>query len=512
MRYSAKNHSCHIIRMPGRWAITASVYIFLASLISLTHVVSAADAYIDGELLIKYKRGFTAAVQSVLPDEYHMKVIAPGIAKVTVDAAKPIAAAIAELEAHPSIEYAQPNYIKRIQQLPDNVRFDIQWGMNNLGQLVPNTSGQDVQGVPDADIDAVEAWNTTTGDRNILIAVIDTGVDLQHPDLIPNLWQNPGEGPDSVDNDNNGYIDDTYGWDFAQDDNFPDDRNGHGTYMSSIIGARSHGALQITGLNWQVSLMILRAFDSQGASNTVKIVNAIRYAVDNGADIINASYGAIGAANQGSGAFDQLEYDAYDYARQNGVLVVAAACNDGVNNDGADSCVPASYDLSNIISVAATDQSDQLADFSNFGSNSVDLGAPGVNIATSAWKDYARGTVTIIDGTSIASAFVSGAAGLILARARTLSKEVSAIGLRDLILDNVDALPNSLGGLVATGGRLNVAQAVAAVESAPAPQQTGPANTQSSSGGGGLWGLPTAVLLLLWLGWHYGWRCNPGDH
>ena len=480
----------------------------LSGLMSVAH---AGDAYVDGEVLVRYETGLVAAVRDGLPPGYHMEVVSSGVARVTLDKDRPVEEAIAELGAHPGIAHVQPNYIKRIQQRPDNARFNVQWGMDNQGQLIPDGNNQFVRGVADADIDAPEAWDMTTGDRNILIAVIDTGIDRQHPDLNPNLWQNPGEAVNGVDDDGNGYVDDFYGWDFAQDDNLPDDGNGHGTYMSSIIGARGHGAIQVAGLNWQVSLMVLGAFDNQGASKTSTIVEAIRYAVDNGADIINASYGAMGGANQGSLAFDRLEYDAYDYARQNGVLVIAAACNQGKDNDRSTSCVPASYDLGNIIAVAATDQSDRLADFSNFGSNSVDLAAPGVNIAASLWDNYEVGTVTIIDGTSIASAFVSGAAGLVLARARDLGKTLSADGLRDLILDNVDPLPSELGGRIATGGRLNVANSVAAVESIQNTQQndnagngaTG-ARKQPGASSGGAWGLMGLLLLALFVFWRRG--------
>ena len=465
-----------------------------------------SDAYVDGEVLIQYRSSLTGVVQDTLPPGYHMQVVSPGVASVVVDKNRPLADAIDELRSHPAITHVQPNYIKRIQQFPDNARFDIQWGLDNQGQLIPDGNTQFVRGVADADIDAPEAWDVTTGDRNIVIAVIDTGVDLQHPDLSSNLWQSSGEAPNGIDDDGNGYVDDFYGWDFAQDDNFPDDGNGHGTYMASAIGARGHGAIQVAGLNWQVSLMVLRAFDSQGASKTSTIVEAIRYAVDNGAQVINASYGAMGGASQGALSFDQMEYDAYDYARQNGVLVVAAACNQGNDNDQSNSCVPASYDLDNIIAVAATDQSDRLADFSNYGSNSVDLAAPGVNIAASLWKNYEVGTVTIIDGTSIASAFVSGAAGLVLARARDLDKTISVGSLRDLILDNVDDLPNELGGRIATAGRLNVAKAVAAVDSIQSTQQnnnsgsgsTG-AKKQPGTSNGGMWSLPGLVVLTMFM-------------
>ncbi len=463
------------------------------------------EAHVSGEVLVQYAPGVTGAVQNTLPPGYAMHEILPGLAAVSVNRDRPLAEVIAELRARPGVTHVQPNYIKRIQQRPDNLRFDVQWGMDNQGQLIPEGNNQFVRGVADADVDAPEAWDMTTGDRNILIAVIDTGVDMRHPDLSPNLWQNPGEVPNGVDSDANGYIDDINGWDFAQNDNFPDDGNGHGTYMSSVIGARGHNAIQVAGLNWQVSLMVLRAFDSQGVSKTSTIVAAIRYAVDNGAHVINASYGAMGGANQGAMAFDQLEYEAYDYARQNGVLVVAAACNQGSDNDQSDSCVPASYDLDNIIAVAATDQSDRLAAFSNYGSNSVDLAAPGVNIAASLWKNYDVGTVTILDGTSIASAFVSGAAGLVLARARELGKTLTVAGLRDLILDNVDALPNELGGRVATAGRLNAANAVAAVEAVQNTQQndnggaSGPGK-QPGNSGGGAWGWAGLALLLMLVG------------
>jgi subtilisin family serine protease len=262
---------------------------------------------------------------------------------------------------HPLIKYAEPNYIIRINAFPNDEKFNNLWGLHNTGQ-----SG----GAVDADIDAPEAWDITTGSESVIIAVVDTGVAINHPDLIDNIWRNSGETDcsDGADNDFNGYKDDCFGWDFLGDDNDPSDLHGHGTHVSGTIAGKGNNMIGIAGVMWEARIMPLRFLGSNGAGTTADAVEAILYANSNGAHVINNSWGG--------SSYSQALKDAIDAST---AVVVCAAGNDGVNTDISPH-YPSGFSSPNIISVAATTRSDGRASFSNFGLNSVDLGAPGVSI------------------------------------------------------------------------------------------------------------------------------------
>ena len=333
--------------------------------------------YVPGEVLVKTKSMLTGVqLTGLIASVKRAQRLTRQVSKLELAKEVDVNDAISQLRQNPLVEYAQPNYIKRIQQvIPDDVQFKYQWGIQNTGQVVNQTVG-----TPGADIKATGAWEITRGDPGVVIAVIDTGVDLTHPDLQGNLWVNAAETVDGVDDDGDSYIDDTGGWDFVQDDNMPLDLNGHGTHVAGIIAAQGNNQLYTSGVMWRAAIMPLRVFDANGLGKTEYIIKAIDYAVNHGANIINASFGAQGSANPQSGGFDQAEYNALQNA---GIPVITAACNNGQNNDQVIlPCVPASYNLPNIIAVAATDQKDRLASFSNYGSESVDVAAPGVNIAS----------------------------------------------------------------------------------------------------------------------------------
>jgi subtilisin family serine protease len=205
-----------------------------------------------------------------------------------------------------------------------------------------------------------------------VVAVIDTGADYTHPDLAANIWTHPGEiAGNSLDDDGNGKTDDTRGWDFVFDNNDPMDGNGHGTHVAGTIGAVGNNGRGVTGVCWAAKIMLLRAFDASGITTVADIIEAMDYARQNGARIVNASYSGT--------EYSQAESDAIALLNSAGVLLIAAAGNEGVDNDPTPS-YPASYDLSNIIAVAATDTSDLLASFSNFGKSKVHVAAPGVSI------------------------------------------------------------------------------------------------------------------------------------
>lgn len=280
--------------------------------------------------------------------------------------------------------------------------------------------------------DAARAWSVTKGSRDILVCVIDTGIDIQHEDIKSNLWVNQGEtgldknGKDKatngIDDDGNGFIDDVHGWNFVANNNKLDDNHGHGTHIAGIIGAEAGNGKGITGIAPEVSLMILKYYDPKvpGTDNLRNTVQSIKYCVDQGAHIINYSGGGT--------EFSKEEHDAIAEANQKGILFVAAAGNERSNSD-QHHYYPADYPLDNIISVTAIDPSTQVLASSNYGVETVDIAAPGQNIL-SCLPGNAYGYMT---GTSQATAFVSGAAALVMAHkqsftAREVKKYILATG------------------------------------------------------------------------------------
>ena len=315
------------------------------------------------------------------------------------------------------------------------------WGLDNLGQTVNWTAG-----APDADIDAREAWSVSTGSPNVVVAVIDTGVDLTHPDLAANIWVNQGEDcpgcrTNGVDDDGNGYVDDWRGWDFVNGDNDPTDDMGHGTHVAGTIAAVGNNGLGVAGVTWSTKVMPLKFLSAAGTGTVADAISAILYANANGASILNSSWGG--------DEFTQALLDAIEQTDANGALFVAAAGNSYVNSD-VNPNYPSGYEAANVLSVGATDQVDHKAWFSNYGTKSVDLGAPGVNI----YSTWLGGTYRFQDGTSMATPQVSGAAAL----AKAVFPDASGVGLKALLLRTVDPL-SALSGTSRTGGRLNVDRA-----------------------------------------------------
>lgn len=342
--------------------------------------------------------------------------------------------ALMQLRANSSVLYAEPNYVVTAAAVPNDPRFAELYGLDNNGQT---------GGTSDADIDAPEAWDTQTG-TDVVVAVIDTGLDYNHEDIVGNVWTNPGEiANNGIDDDNNGYIDDVMGWDFVNGDNDPFDDNNHGTHVSGTIAAVGNNAIGVAGVNWSARIMPLKFLSARGSGTTADAISALDYAVMMGARISNNSWGG--------GAFSQALYDTILAAQNAGHLFVAAAGNNGVDTDITPS-YPASYDLDNIVSVAATDNNDLLATFSNFGAVSVDLGAPGVAILSTTPAN----TYSSFSGTSMASPHVAGVAALLLAEDPSLD----VMGLKAVLMDNVDPIA-ALAGLTVTGGRLNAANSLA---------------------------------------------------
>jgi len=266
--------------------------------------------------------------------------------KIKIPESQDINEVINEYENNHQVEYAEPNYIHRIYVTPNDTSFGSQWGLHNTGQTVNGTAG-----TADADIDAPEAWAIEQGDNAVTVAVIDSGIAMNHPDLSANVVS---------------------GWDFVDSDSTPEDLNGHGTHVAGIIGAVGNNSTGVSGVNWDVKIMPLRVFNINGSGSTSDFAAAVDYAVASGVKIMNYSGGGTG--------FSQTSYNAISDALDSGALLIAAAGNDSINNDVGTHHYPSDYDLDNIISVAATDQDDDLASFSNYGAISVDVAAPGVNI------------------------------------------------------------------------------------------------------------------------------------
>jgi subtilisin family serine protease len=331
-----------------------------------------AAEHIESELVVKFKDEIAVndAAMKAASSIAHSKTGASvkkefkkikGLQLIKLPKYRSVREALESYLQDSQIEYAEPNYIVRAATTPNDTYFNSLWGLHNTGQT---------GGTNDADIDAPEAWNLTTGSSNVVIAVIDSGVAYNHPDLQSNIWSNPGETSctDGIDNDGNGYIDDCNGWDFIGDDNNPTDFNGHGTHVAGTIAAVGNNNQGITGVMWQAKIMPLRFLGVSGSGTTADAVSAILYASANGAHVINNSWGG--------GGYSQALKDVIDASN---AVVVCAAGNDGTNNDTIP-FYPASYTSPNIIAVAAADHNDTLAYFSNYGAISVDIGAPGVSI------------------------------------------------------------------------------------------------------------------------------------
>ena len=354
---------------------------------------------------------------------------------------------IAGVQSWNDVNFAEPNFIQHIsefppvtQNIPNDTRFLDQYGLNNTGYGLS---------VPDADIDAPEAWLQTTGDSNIVIAVVDTGGDLLHPDLRANIWQNPGEIPgDGIDNDGNGFVDDVNGWDFVNNDNVPQDDNEHGTHVSGIIGAVGDNGIGVSGVAWNVKIMEVKAASAAGGLSIASILGSLFYInvmKNKGINIVaaNHSYGGFGPPSLAQQA-------AMTANEALGILDVCAAGNSALDNDLTPH-YPSSFPMPNIISVASTDRNDRLSTFSQWGETSVDLGAPGDGILSTVPLLGDPSGYKYLSGTSMATPMTTGALVLIKAFDPTLT----ATQLKDVLLRGTELIP-ALTRKVVTGGRLNV--------------------------------------------------------
>lgn len=332
------------------------------------------------------------------------------------------------------VEHVRPDAVVHVAAAPNDTGFSSQWGLHNNGQ-----NG----GTVDVDIDGPEAWNLGTGSRSVVVAMIDSGMDLVHPDLAANRWSNPHEiAGNGIDDDGNGYVDDVHGWDFASDDNNPQDEMGHGTHVAGILGAVGNNALGVSGVAWQVSIASLKFTDAVGDGTISDAIEATYYAT---------SIGALLSSNSWSGVlYDPLLKTAIEDANAHGVLYVAAAGNEGANTD-ISARYPSSYTMDNVIAVACVNRSGALSWFSNYGQVSVDLGAPGEEI----YSTTAGGGYGTMGGTSMAAPMVSGTCALL----KAFKPGLTARDIKAIVLSSAQPLA-SLAGKCSTGGLLNARAAL----------------------------------------------------
>lgn len=341
---------------------------------------AAAGAAAPQQLIVRFEPGASADARSAARDRagvgYGRAMLLPQTQLVEVGAGSPEAAA-ARLERQPGVRYAIPDVeYHALAAAPNDPLFQRQWGLRNSGQTVGGVSG-----VAGADVNALAAWDVTRG-AGQTVAVIDTGVDLTHPDVQPNLWSNPGEVVNGVDDDGNGKVDDVNGWDFVAPDADPDDFDEHGTHVAGTAAAVANNALGGAGVAPEARIMPLRVLNGNGSGGLSGILDAVAYASREGATVINLSLGAVPDARVAAAVRD-LWTTALAEANARGAVVVAAAGNSS-RDDDANFTYPCSAPNSNLVCVAALDATGQLdTSYSNYGATTVDVGAPGSGVLSS---------------------------------------------------------------------------------------------------------------------------------
>jgi len=415
---------------------------------------SAPLPYEPGVVLVRFRDDIGRGLVDTVAAELGLQRVGPRRSpslkteRLRLVARETVEQAVARLNRDPRVLYAEPNWRIQLLNTPNDPRYPECWGLNNTGQTGGTTG---------ADIDAPEAWDISIGSRDVVVAVLDTGVDYTHPDLADNMWTNSDEiGGNGVDDDGNGYIDDVRGWDFEHQVNDPMDDYGHGTHCAGTIGASGNNTLGVAGVNWRVSIMPLRIIGNQDLdAYCIDAAEGIHYAVDNGARIMSCSWWTVQH-------YSQTLEDAVVYADQHDVFLVAAAGNDSTNDDDPNyNHWPSEWPYDNIIAVAATNHDDGIAYFSNYGPTTVDLGAPGEDILSTVWPG---GGYELKSGTSMATPHVAGVVALMLSIRPDLTKQE----VRQFLFNTVDPLPD-LQGVTVTGGRVNAYRVLAAISGVPLP-------------------------------------------
>ncbi len=408
-------------------AIIAAFFIFQNPVLA-TEV--GQPIYKEGEILVKYKE----------------PVLGNSLQTIQISPENDLNAEIEGLKRDDNIEYAEPVLMRKMTKTPDDPYYSYQWHHTQTN---------------DADINSPKAWEKTTGKTGTVIAVIDSGVDLDHPDLSANIWTNSGETPNNgIDDDANGYVDDYYGWDFVDDDNDPNpdpdgiDNDGdgyadygvtHGTHVAGLAAGKGNNSTGITGVCWKCKIMTIQVLSDEGWGDSAGIAEGINYAVANGADVINMSLGSYG--------YSTAEYNAVTNAIDQGVVVVAAVGNDTIDLDWYPN-YPSCY--TGVLGVSSTDSSDYASYFSNYGS-CADVAAPGSYDYSTLFYNSTYGFYYYygyMSGTSMASPVTAGLAGLM----KSYDSTASVKKIRNTIIDTADSL--STLSTEYGSGRLNANKAL----------------------------------------------------
>ncbi len=439
--------------------LSALPFLFALSLFSGN--VPCKD-YVEGEVLVRFKEHVTGAqnketVRSLNLSVHRKFKVVKNLYHFKLPVGTGVMQAVQELSADPDVLYAEPNYIYHALDVPNDPGYDSQWGLPK--------------------INAPAAWETNKGSSDVIIAVIDTGVDYKHPDLAANMWVNQAEyeGVPEVDDDGNGIVDDIYGasWIDGTVNSDPMDDNSHGTHCAGIMGAVGDNGIGICGVNWNVRIMALKFLDNSGHGTIADAIKCIEYVIERHDDY---SENIVALSNSWGGFnYSQNLYSVIEQLNSRNILFVAAAGNEG-NDADVIPMYPAAYALPNIISVANSNQNDNRSSFSNYGKYSVDIASPGSSIYSTIPTDPENpneGRYGYKSGTSMATPFVSGAAGIL--SARTGVSDYTQ--LKEWILKGATRL-HQWTNLTVTGGRLNLAESLRVAE---LPAETQPVTDFTAS-------------------------------
>ena len=405
---------------------------------------------VPGEYVVKLKPGMmrmsTQALSTQLNGFVTQKISGQNIVVVKKAVFQTNDSAVKSLNENPMVEIAEPNYIYKINKAPTDPMYSQTWGLGNIGQADPKNQ----VGVAGIDINAERAWEIQTGTREKIIAVIDTGIDYTHPDLVDNMWTNDAEknGTAGVDDDNNGVVDDIYGYNAITGTGNAKDDQGHGSHCAGTIGARANNGIGVAGVNWNVRMMAVKFLDAGGSGSLADAIKAIDYATKMGAHVLSNSWGG--------GGFSQTLLDSIQRSNDAGAIFIAAAGNSYNNNDSSPS-YPATYQVANVMSVAAIDNRGAKADFSNYGKKTVHLGAPGVNVMSTTGGGYQS-----YSGTSMATPHVAGVAALLWANEPNLT----AAEVKARLVATVRPLA-SMKGKTRTGGMVDAYGALTNTQAPP---------------------------------------------